>query len=889
MTRIEQLLMDLAAQGLKLWVEDGSLRLRAPKGAMTLTLRETLEQNKAEILAFLQQSAAGNAVASATIESIDRSSALPLSFSQERFWFLGQMYPESPVSNLPNGFWLDGELDADALRDSINDIVARHETLRTTFVLSGEQAAQAIASELKLPLDVEDLGSLTPQESLQQACRLAATEAATPFDLTAGPLLRLRLFQLTTIRHLFVWTVHHIVSDGWSSMVFLRELQENYQARINGGIVERQALPIDFVDYAAWERGSDHQQAIAPQIEYWKTQLGNPLPPVLALPADRQRPAVVSYRGGTVALSFSAALRDALTALAQSRGATVFMLLLAAFQVLLHHLSGQNDVAVGTPIAGRNRHELEELIGCFINTLVIRARIDGDNTFSDFLAHIKQRCVEAYSNQDVPFERLVQELQPQRSTAHSPIFQAMLILHVQDTRKVDTFGEVQVTPEDLHSCTSKFDLTMELRETGDGLDGWLEYNSDLFDESTVKRFGRYFGCLLDAIAADPDTPINRLPLLDDEDRRQLLIDWNATARDYDTTLTLPALVTAQIASTPDAVAVRFGDVVLSYAELGARTDRLARALRHQSIGRETRVGVYLNRSQDMLIAVLAVLKAGGAYVPLDPQYPAERLAFMMEDAGLTLLLTETALRTSTADYAGAVLCLEDIDASASDKVSASLPTPSTDDLAYVIYTSGSTGLPKGVEITHGALLNFLLSMREQPGLASNDRLLAVTTLSFDIAALELYLPLLVGAEVVIVDRATAADGLRLATELSHSQATVMQATPSTWRMLLEAGWQGDGRLTILSGGESLPRELAERLLTQGGELWNLYGPTETTIWSTVDRVAPGTGPVLVGRPIANTEIYILNEEQQPVPIGVTGELLHRWTRPGARLSEPAGR
>jgi len=549
---------------------------------------------------------------------------------------------------------------------------------------------------------------------------------------------------------------------------------------------------------------------------------------------------------------------------------TLFMLLLAAWQSLLFRYTGTSDVPIGTPIANRNRRETEGLIGFFVNTLVIRSRISGELRFTELLKQVRDTALAAYAHQDVPFEKLVEELQPERSLSHEPLFQIMFILQNAPVGALELTG-LQLSPvqEEFGGGTAKFDLTLEIQETNRELIGSLEYATDLFENTTIKRMIGHFVQLLEALVADREQTISTLPLLTKPEQDQLIAGWNQTQTVYPREACLHQLFEAQVQRTPEALAVVMGNEQLTYAELDAKADCLARYLQSLGVGPEVLVGICVERSVRMIVGLLGILKAGGAYVPLDPAYPKDRLALMLEDSDIAVMLTEKHLLQNLPQLDAPVICLdsdlETIDAPLLEQVS-------PNNLAYVIYTSGSTGRPKGVQITHQSVTNFLCTMQQKPGINADDRLLAVTSLSFDIAALELFLPLTVGAQVVLASSEVAADGLRLAELLRSSQVTMMQATPATWRLLLEAGWKRDSQLRILCGGEALPIDLSRQLITHGASVWNLYGPTETTIWSAAEEIREPPMRISIGHPIANTQIYLLDSNLQPVPVGVAGEL-----------------
>jgi len=866
---LDNLLLDLSSLGVKIWAEGDQLRLRAPKGVITPELQNSLSDHKTEILDLLRQERAAERGAAAKLRPVPREGGAPLSFMQERLLFLSLMYPHSPVYNLPNARRMRGRLHEEALRSALQTILERHEILRTTFRDRGGNPVQIVSPSARL--DFESVDVTTSDDPEAEATRIALIESERAFDLATGPLLRTKLLKLGPDDHLFFWCLYHIVSDGWSSMVFLRELKAFYEQQTIGTPANVPALSVQFGDFAVWEREWLQGEFLESQLSYWRKKLGGRLT-VLDLPADHPRSPMLSYQGRCHSISFSMPLVDSLKSLAQRTETTLFMVLLTAFKILLHRYTALTDICVGTPVARRNRREVEDAIGCFINTLALRTDLSGEPRVVDLLGRVRETCIEAFGRQDVPFEKLVEELQPDRDLSHTPIFQVMLILHVQDTRKVSKLGDIDLSAVEYHASSAKFDLTLELKETGSGLEGWFEYSTDLFEESTIGRMASQLETLLWSIVEEPERRISELRILPEADRHRLLVEWNATAADYPWESCVHGLIGAQAERSPKATAVVFGEDSLSYRELEERSNRLARYLVKLGVGVEIPVGLYVERSLEMVVGLLGVLKAGGAYLPLDPSFPKDRLAFMVRDAGVPVILSQSALVASMPEH-GAKLVELDGDGEAIAREDGGPVTSPTrpDTLAYIIYTSGSTGKPKGVCIAHRALANLLHAMREHTAITEEDSLLAVTTLSFDIAALELYLPLIAGARLVLASRETAADGESLSECLADCRITLMQATPATWRLLIEAGWQGSGKLRVLCGGETLPRELADQLLARCPSLSNLYGPTETTIWSSAERVRANQ-PISIGRPLANTEIYILDGALNPVPIGVPGEL-----------------
>jgi amino acid adenylation domain-containing protein len=794
---------------------------------------------------------------------------IPLSFAQERLWFLALLTPDNPFYNTPVALRLSGPLDSAALAESWREIVRRHEILRTTFHTLDGQPVQRIHPfpATHHPLTVIDLPDVAAVQ------RLAAGEAQRPFDLEQGPLCRALLVRLAPADQVLLVTLHHIVTDGWSAGIFVRELSALYQAFATGQESPLPELPIQYADFALWQRRWLSGPVLAAQLDYWQRQLTS-APHVLDLPGDHPRPPVHTFHGGIEHFAVTPELTQQLKRLSRQSGVTLFMTLLAAFALLLSRYSGQQELLIGAPIANRNRREIEPLIGFFVNTLVLHIDLAGQPSFVELLERVRQITLEAYAHQDLPFEQLVEALQPARDMTRNPLVQVALVFQNAALPPL-ILNEVAVAPLDVDSSTVRFDLEFHLWEAEDRLVGHIFYYRDVFEGATIARLLTHFNTLLAAVAAAPERPIGHYPLLDPVQQHRLLVEWNHTATDFPYCC-LQQLFEAQVEKTPQATALVFEKQRLSYAELNARANRLAHYLQAQGVRPDVLVGVYVERSPEMVIALLGILKAGGAYLPLDPAYPLGRLAFMLEDAGVRLLLTQASLASAIPAPESKIVCL-DTAGELFSRYPAMNPTGVTDPahLAYVIYTSGSTGQPKGVMITHRALVNFLTSLCRQPGLEAQDIVLALTTIAFDIATLELYGPLLVGAQVVIVPREMAQDGWQLGEHIARTGVTVMQATPATWRLLLTANQASRLPGKILCGGEALLPELSRLLLQKGGAVWNLYGPTETTVWSAAYHLtdnASDARPEPLGYPIANTRIHILDPQLNPVPPGVPGEL-----------------
>jgi len=805
------------------------------------------------------------------IERIARGNDLRLSLAQERLWFLEQMEPGGTSYNMGGAIRLLGSLDLSALQKALNSIVARHESLRTTFVAVEGKPVQLIGESFPLSIGFENLEDLGRAKAETEAQRLLTVEVGRPFNLERGPLIRANLFRMVDTEHILLLTMHHIVSDAWSMGILVGEMAQLYGAYLSNNSAMLSALHIQYADYAHWQREWLQGAILQEQVSYWKKQLGGKLP-ILELPADRPRPRIQTFRGAHLAQTLPKRLLDRLSGLSKREGVTLFMTLLAAFQALLTRYTEQDDVLVGTPLAGRTRPETENLIGLFINTLVMRTDMSGNPTFVDLLRRVRDVALGAFEHPDLPFGRLVAELKPERDLGNPPVFQVMFVLQNVPTSSVQLPGLV-LTSVEVDSSVSKLDLTLEAAESDDGLTCRFEYNTDLFDSSTIERLATGFRVILEALVENPDQRIWSFPLLGVAEREQVVEVWNRTDRAFPSHQSIHDLFEHQVSLSPDSVAVTFGEESLTYRELDARSNQLARYLRSRGVRPETLVGILMDRSLDMIVGLLGILKAGGAYVPLDPAYPADRISFMIADSGMPILLThETALPNLDVRDVECICLDRDRKYIEEEKCEHSSHSGAPESLAYVIYTSGSTGQPKGVQISHRAVVNFLTSMRREPGMERGDVLVAVTTLSFDIAGLELYLPLTVGARVVIASREATLDVYELDRLLSSSGATMVQATPATWRMLIDAGWQGVPGLKILCGGEALPLDLANQLLNKSVSLWNMYGPTETTIWSAVQKVSLDKSTVVIGRPIANTQFYVLDRGLNPVPVGLPGEL-----------------
>ena len=811
-----------------------------------------------------------------TTISVRRQARASLSYMQQGLWFLDRLEGQNATYNLSLVLRLTGSLNRNYLQKAIATVIERHEALRTRFITVKGIGQQEIVPAAAIDLNLIDLREFAPGERELRVIQLAKEEARLSFDLTQAPLIRAKLLYLEDNSHVLLLTVHHIIADGWSMNVLVDEVWAVYRGLMSQTKAELKPLPIQYADFALWQREHFDDLTLAPQLEYWQNRLAG-IPPILELPIDRPRPVKQTFAGSSQSFQLSQELTEKLQALSQQSGTTLYMTVLAAFGVLMHRYSRQSDIVIGSPIANRSYHEVESLIGFFVNTLALRLDLTNQPSFTALLQHVRQVTLDAYAHQDVPFSKIVEQLELDRNLSHHPIFQVMFTWQNMPDYH-EELGDLSVKQIAVESVAAKFDLDVSMVKSESGLQGTFTYNTDLFDAATIERMTGHFQTLLEGIVENPQRQIAQLPMLTPAERQQLLVKWNDTDTEYPGKC-IHSLFEEQVERTPDAVAVVFEGQQLTYRELNHRANQLAHYLQRLGVKTEVLVGICVERSLEMVVGLLGILKAGGAYLPLDPGYPQERISFMLEDSQLSVILTQSHLSKRLPEHPAQVICLDDREIIAQED-NANLDADFTpDNLAYIIYTSGSTGKPKGVQILHRAVVNFLTSMAQKPGLSSEDALLAVTTISFDISVLELFLPIIVGAKVVLASKETATDAMKLIDLLAESDATLMQATPATWRMLLAAGWQGKKNLKILCGGEAMPRTLADRLLSNSAAVWNVYGPTETTIWSAVERVERDA-PVLIGSAIANTKFYIIDTNSyqnngaiELVPVGVPGELL----------------
>jgi amino acid adenylation domain-containing protein len=804
----------------------------------------------------------------------------PASFGQQRFWFIDQLAPGRATYNMPSALRIRGELSVEVLERTLQELTRRHETLRTRFVAVGGQAQQVIEGEVKVELPVMDLTGIVEEEKREaEAMRQALEEAQLPFDLQQTPLFRAKLLRLGGLNHVLLFTMHHIISDAWSIGILVGEVSVLYSAFSAGRPSPLPELPIQYADYSVWQRECLESGMLEQQLAYWKQQMAGSN--LLKLPTDRPRPATQSQKGATCNFVIAANLTQKLKQLAEQQGATLFMVLLAAFQALLSRYSGQHDIAVGTPIAGRSNSATEKLIGFFVNTLALRVDLSGAPSFTELLQRTKKVTLGAYAHQDVPFEKLVEVLSPERDLSGSPLFQVMFVMWNTPWSELE-LGEAKLQPLSIDRGTSRFDLTMIL-DVGAGqgeeeLRGSLEYSTDLFDAATITRMIDHYSILLRGIISDPQKPVDSLEILSSEERRMLIKTFNATAAAIPEQ-TITRLFEEQVDRTPNAMSVRCGEDSLTYIELDQRANQLAHYLKQMGVGPEIKVGICLNRSLDMLVALLGILKSGGAYVPLDPAYPAKRLDYMLEDAQIPILLTQVSLRDNLPAAMAQIVSMDedwtDISTNPVDRVESHLDSSN---LAYVIYTSGSTGQPKGVGVTHKGMVNYVNWASRVYKMNQGSGSPVYSSLAFDLTVTSIYPALVTGGTLEIFSQTAGME--ELAQRLEARDYSLLKLTPSHLRMLsllFEKSERGQrGARALIIGGEALRYSDLERWRRPGSRtrLINEYGPTETVVGSSIYEVEDEhqSGDVPVGKPIANTEIYVLAPDMETRALGLPGKL-----------------
>jgi amino acid adenylation domain-containing protein len=871
----------LRSLDIQFFIDGEKFRCNAPDGILTPELRAKIQEQKAEIIEFLETSNRTNNHSFRPLAPISRSGNLPLSFAQQRLWFLDQLIPNNPFYNIPLALHLTGSLKLAALEQTFNEIVQRHEALRTTIVVQKGQPVQVINPTLTIPLPIINLRQLPQAEREIQARRLTTQEAQRPFNLSTDSLLQVKLLWLDETQYILLLTMHHIVSDGWSIGVLIQEIAALYTAFASNQPSPLPELTIQYADFAHWQRQWLQGEVLKKQLSYWQKQLDGIS--MLNLPTDRPRLGIQTYQGARQPLQLSKSLSKALLALGQQEGVTLFITLLAAFQALLYRYTQQEDIAIGSPIANRNRSEIEGLIGFFVNSLVLRTDLSGNPTFRELLSRVKKVALGAYSHQDLPFEKLVEELHPERNLNQNPLFQVVFALQNAPMIALE-LPSLTLSPLPFETETTRFDLEFHLWEpntqnglwadSSEGISGFVIYSTDLFDDTTITRMLGHFQILLEGIVANPEARIAHLPLLSESELHQLLVEWNNTQAIYSQDKCIHQLIESVAEQNGEATALIFGDEQLSYKELNIRSNQLAHYLKKLGVKTEALVGLCVERSFDMVIGILGILKAGGAYVPLDPSYPSERLNFMLEDAQVSVLLTQERWLECLKNYNSQIICLDKNWEIISQEIEDNLTSKVTvDNLAYVIYTSGSTGKPKGVKIEHRGLLNLVFWHQKAFAVSPLDQATQISGVAFDACGWEIWPYLSTGASIYLVDDETRRSPDYLRDWLVSKAITIcFIPTPLAEKVLLLDFPQNAALRILLTGGDKLNQY---PLASHSFQVFNNYGPTENTVVTTSGHISvknKGNLAPVIGCAIANTKVYILDNYLQPVPIGVPGEL-----------------
>jgi amino acid adenylation domain-containing protein len=863
-----ELIARLREAGIRVSVNEGKIRVKAAKGALTDELRAEIGRYKQEILSLLSNDLQHSGP---PLQAVPRGEGMPLSYAQQRLWFLDELEPGTPVYNMPFALRVTGELDLDALQLALNDLTQRHETLRTVFSATDNEPVQRILADIAIPLLIEQRPG--DEASLMDQLRQLAS---TGFDLSAGPLVRLHVISLNDNQHVLLLVIHHIISDLWSMEVFFNDLGHFYQRHTSDVAPEPEALSVQYADYAVWQREQLAGKQLDQQLDYWLTQLAD-APPVLELATDRPRPPEPGYHGKWLAKTLSPKLTQDLRQLARTSGCTMFMLTFAAFTALLQRYTDEDDLVVGTPISGRQRTELEGLIGFFLNTLALRIDLSGNPDFKTLLGRVKDTALSAYANQDLPFEKLVEELQPERDMSHTPVFQHMFIWQEESGNKLSLAG-LETEPATLISHdTAKFDLTLALTGNRNSIEAGIEYNTDLFDAASIERMLVHFETLLSAIVARPGTRLAELNLLDADERSQVVEEFNRTDMDFGDDVCVHTLVAAQAAATPNNIAVEFGDQSLSYAELNRRANKLAQHLLDLGIQPGMPVAISCERSLELPVAALAVLKAGGCYVAVDPNYPAERINAMLVDCEASVVISQSDIPLP---QTGAThLAIDKFDFSGNCDNPHSPVGPA--DPLYCIYTSGSTGRPKGVQLSHAGLANLLRWQQQHARLSIPAKTLQFASFSFDVSFQELFASWSLGGTVVMISEELRQDLPALANFITDNAIERVYLPFAALQPIAEsivASGSSPALKDVVVAGEQLQVSTEVRALfglLNDAALHNQYGPSETHVVTALTLTgAEQDWPDLpsIGTPVSNTRAYILDPQLRPVPKGIPGEL-----------------
>ena len=802
--------------------------------------------------------------------NIGEKKEYPLSLGQERLWFVCQLEENSSIYNLYNVIKVTGHIDSNILEKSINILVQRHESLRTAFMVVDGKPYQQILDNLFVPLTVMDLSDYNDEERQKKLDELLLNETGYVFDLSCPPLIKTVLYKLDSEHYVFLLNIHHIISDGWSIQIITQELIEIYSALCNGQQIQLKELPIRYVDYASWQREWFQDEFLERELDFWEKSLKG-APSFFSLPTDFPRPSIQTYSGDILHFRVERALLDKLRILSKKNGVSLYTTMLAAFKVLLFKYTGAENIVIGTPTAGRYRTETEGVVGFFANSLIINTKLSGSMKFNELLKLIARNTTEAIDNQNVPFEKMIELVNPMRDLSYSPLFQIFFIF--QNRRNSSVIDRVLWEPMEFSNKLSKFDITLEITEMEDYLRASIEYNTDLYLYDTINNFSKHYINVLETITQNDEVDISHLEYMSKEEYDKILNKWNQTFLEIDFKQTVHGLFEEQVKRTPIGKALVFKDKIYTYEQVDRNANKFAVFLKKQGIRPGMIIGVHMEPEPELVFVLLGILKAGCAYVPIDPSYPKKRTSFIIKNSCMELVVVNSSGNHSIPDN------VRIIDASASSEIwleddsnyeyNSNLDTSM---LAYIMYTSGSTGYPKGVRITHMNVVNFLSSMKKKLGIKETDRFFSITTYSFDISVLEIFLPLVSGACVIQIEKGIAADGAEMQRRIEMYKPTIMQGTPAFWRMLITSGWKGNSELTVLCGGEELKKDLAEMLVQRCKCLWNMYGPTETTVWSLMEKINGENSIITIGKPIHNTKIYILDDKLKVVPPGVIGDL-----------------
>lgn len=792
-----------------------------------------------------------------------------VSLPQKRHLLLELLYRNTAINNLSVFLELKGDLNFDSFEHSVNQILARHEVLRTHFLVGMGMPSFEILQNLRITVPIIDLQNIEKSERKNKARFLAEAEILKPFDLSQTPLIRLKIYKIGDKEFLLLVVIHHAIADGWSLGVFLKELMEFYHSNITGKSMELPNLQIQYYDYANWQNSKEQQTILKSSTSYWKNQLGGEIP-MLELPTDYEFSSKHTFEGGTHRFVLSKEITDDIEELSRKEDSTLFMALLSAFYIMLHRYSGQDDLLVGTPVANRNQTELQNLIGVFINTLVLRTNLTGDLSFREILRRARKTSLEAFAHQDFPYENLLEVLKPKRDMNRPPLFQVVFNLQNAPMPNLNIPG-LETNFLEVDKGVSQYDMTLMISKIKGHYHAIVEYNIGLFKLETIKKMFKFYSDILRFAINQPDTPIGKMQLVSDEEFQYISQKLNHINSVFPYDKCVHELIEDQVEKNPEAIALKLVGSQISYKKLNDLANSLALELQKFGVGPEIRVGILMKKSPEIIQTLLGVMKTGGTYIPIHIDSPPERIKFILKDANAQFLITNTDVDLLN-DFEGTILNINDLLRPAENFISIVKSGVNSKNLVYITYTSGSTGQPKGVMINHRSLVNFLWSMIENPGIDKNTVVLALASISFDPSTLELFLPLIVGATIVISSEDIATNPILLAKTIKDQKINLLQATPATWQLLLDTGWEGNPNLKALCGGDILTRTMANQLLERVHSLYNLYGPTETTVWSTVGQIKKGNSPITIGKPIGNVQIYILDRYLQPTPVGVIGEL-----------------